>query len=73
MGALVPEGPHHKVLQEATWNLGRNVKSTLPHLKDIGDKSAHSRRYNALRQDIDELATDFRDVCQELLAIAQLK
>jgi len=62
-----------KTLQETAWNLGRNVKAALPRLKDIGDKSAHSRRYNALRQDIDKLATDFRDVVQELLAIAQLK
>lgn len=62
-----------KVLQETAWNLGRNVKGALPRLKDIGDKSAHSRRYNALRQDIDKLSTDFRDVCQELLVIAGLK
>ncbi len=62
-----------KVLQETTWNLGRNAKAALPRLKDIGDKSAHSRRYNAHREDIDKLATDFRDVCQELLVIAGLK
>jgi hypothetical protein len=62
-----------RTLQETTWNLGRNVKAALPRLKDIGDKSAHSRRYNAHREDIDKLATDFRDVCQELLVIAGLK
>ena len=62
-----------KMLQGTAWNLGRNVKAALPRLKDIGDKSAHSRRYNAHREDIDKLSTDFRDVCQELLAIAGLK
>ena len=36
-------------LAESAWNLGRNVKSALPRLKDIGDKSAHSRRYVAHR------------------------
>lgn len=62
-----------KALQETAWNLGRNVKAALPRLKDVGDKSAHSRRYNALRGDIDKVSTDFRDVCQELLVIAGLK
>jgi hypothetical protein len=62
-----------KTLQETAWNLGRNAKGALPKLKSVGDKSAHSRRYNAHREDIDKLATDFRDVCQELLSIAGLK
>jgi hypothetical protein len=62
-----------KMLQETAWNLGRNVKGALPKLKNIGDKSAHSRRYNAHREDIDKLSMDFRDTCQELLVIAGLK
>jgi hypothetical protein len=62
-----------RTLQETAWNLGRNAKQALPRLKSIGDKSAHSRRYNAHREDIDKLSTDFRDVCQELLVIAGLK
>lgn len=62
-----------KTLQETAWNLGRNVKQALPRLKSIGDKSAHSRRYNAHREDIDKLSTDFRDVCQELLVISGLR
>jgi len=62
-----------KLLQENTWNLGRNTKQALPKLKSLGDQSAHSRRYNANREDIDKLASDFRTVCQELLYLAQLK
>jgi len=42
-------------------------------LKNVGDKSAHSRRYNAHREDIDKLSTDFRDACQELLYLSGLK
>lgn len=60
-------------LSEATWNIGRNVKRGLPGLKDLGDKSAHSRRYNAHREDIDKVSTEFRDACQELLALSGLK
>ena len=62
-----------QTLKETTWNLGRNTKKALPNLKLIGDQSAHSRRYNAHREDIDKLLPDFRTACQELLYIAKLK
>jgi hypothetical protein len=60
-------------LAESTWTLGRNVRSALPKLKDVGDKSAHIRRYNAHREDIDKIAAELRDVIQELLVVAKLK
>ena len=60
-------------LQETSWNLSRNTKKSLPKLKNVGDLSAHNRRYNAHREDIDKLSTDFRNVCQELLYVAGLK
>lgn len=62
-----------RCLQEASWNLSRNCKHALPKLKDIGDKSAHSRRYNAHRGDVDPLLTDIRLVVQELVYLAGLK
>ncbi|MCX7193796.1 MAG: DUF4145 domain-containing protein [Proteobacteria bacterium] len=62
-----------RMLEESIWTIGRNVRSTLPKLKDIGDKSAHSRRYNAHREDIDKVLKDIRDVVQELLVLAKLK
>jgi len=62
-----------KTLKESSWNLGRNTKKALPRLKLIGDQSAHSRRYNAHREDIDKLTSDFRDVCQEFIYLAKLK
>jgi len=60
-------------LKETAWHIGRNAKQGLPRLKSIGDQSAHSRRYNALRDDIDKRSDDFRTVCEELLYIAKLK
>jgi hypothetical protein len=60
-------------LKEPSWNLGRNTKRALPNLKSIGDLSAHSRRYNAHREDIDKLIQDFRTVCQELIYLARMK
>jgi len=62
-----------KAVNESTWNLGRNTKRGLPRLKAIGDQSAHSRRYNAHREDIDKLLADFRTACQELIYLAKLK
>lgn len=62
-----------KCLQEQTWNLTRNCKLAMPKLKDVGDKSAHSRRYNAQRGDIDPLLSDIRLVIQELIYLAGLK
>lgn len=60
-------------LNEPCWNLSRNCRQALPKLKDIGDKSAHSRRYIAQRGDIDPLLTEIRLVVQELLFLAGLK
>jgi hypothetical protein len=62
-----------KTIQESGWNLGRNTKQALPKLKNLGDQSAHSRRYNAHREDIDKVSNDFRGVCQELIYLAGFK
>lgn len=62
-----------RTVSEASWNLSRNAKAAMPRLKDVGDKSAHSRRFNAVRPDIDKLATDLRVVIEELLSIAGLR
>lgn len=62
-----------KTLSETAWNLSRNTKQALPKLKDIGDKSAHSRRFNAVRNDIDKIIPDLRVVIQELVYLSGLK
>lgn len=61
-----------KCIQEPTWNLSRNCKKALPKLKDIGDKSAHSRRFIAQRFDVEPLIADIRLVVQELVYLAEL-
>lgn len=62
-----------KLLAETSWSLGRNTKTALPKLKSIGDQSAHSRRYNARREYIDEIIIDVRTVAEELLYLSGLK
>lgn len=61
------------LLAETSWTLGRNVRSVLPKLKEIGDKAAHNRRWNAHRQDLDKVIPYLRDTTQELIALAKLK
>jgi hypothetical protein len=63
----------NRTVAETVWNLGRNTKAALPRLKDIGDQSAHSRRFVAQRTDIERIIPDLRIVAQELLFIAGLK
>jgi len=62
-----------KTLSQPSWNLSRNARQALPKLKDIGDKSAHSRRFNAVRNDIDKINSEIRVVVQELVYLAGLK
>ncbi|MEM6647472.1 MAG: hypothetical protein AAF730_14605 [Bacteroidota bacterium] len=59
-------------LAEKPWNLSRNAKRALPKLKEIGDQSAHSRRFIAHRSDIERVRGPMRTVTQELLIIANL-
>jgi hypothetical protein len=61
------------ILNEGSWNLGRNAKTSLKKFKDVGDKSAHSRRFIAHRQDIDKLISDLRVVVQELVYLSNLR
>lgn len=59
--------------REQAWNLGRGTRKALPKLKNLGDMSAHGRRYNARQDDIDRVRDDFRLVCEELLYLARLR
>jgi hypothetical protein len=53
-------------------HLGRNAKRGLEGLKDLGDKSAHNRRFNARQPDIDGIKSDLRTAAEELLHLAKL-
>jgi hypothetical protein len=62
-----------KVEAHTDWHLSRNAKNALKKFKNVGDVSAHNRRYVATRHDIQELIVDIRVVVQELLTIANLR
>lgn len=63
----------NRTLSEKSWNLSRNTKRALPRLKNLGDHSAHNRRFNAHFGDIEEVKVDFRLIVQELVYLAKLK
>ncbi|MEP7198125.1 MAG: DUF4145 domain-containing protein [Saprospiraceae bacterium] len=60
-------------LNETTWTIGRNVKKALPNLKDIGNQSAHGRRYIARRTDLDNVKRDLRLTIEELVILSGLR
>lgn len=60
-----------RTLSCTSWNLSRNTKQALPRLKDIGDKSAHSRRFLARRRDVDRVIPDLRVVAEELVHLSR--
>ena len=62
-----------RTLTEGSWNLSRNTKAALKNFKSVGDKSAHSRRFNARRWDIDKIVDDLRTASEEFLYLAALK
>lgn len=59
------------ILSEETINISRNAKKSLPELKSVGDKSAHSRHHTAQRKDIQKLIPHLRDIVQELIGQAK--
>lgn len=59
-------------LSETAWNLSRNAKQALPHLRDIGHMSAHSRRFTAQKSDIEKVQPHCRVALEEFLHLAGL-
>lgn len=54
-------------------NLGRDSKANLKDARDIGNWSAHARRYNAVSTDLTKIQAGVRVAVQELIHIADLK
>ena len=53
--------------------LGRVAKEALGKLKEMGDLSAHARRYNAVRPDLDKVQSGVRVVVQDLIELANIR
>jgi hypothetical protein len=60
-------------LNETSWTLGRNVKKGLPELREIGNQSAHGRRYIARKTDLDNVKKELRLTIEELIILSGLR
>lgn len=58
-------------IAEKTWTLSRNTKGALPKIKKHADLSAHNRRFNAKKNDIDQIKLELRIVIEELVKITE--
>jgi hypothetical protein len=61
------------IVKKTAWNLQRDSQAVLPLLKQVGDRSAHGRRYLATKQDIDKILPGLRVLADDLLHLAGLK
>jgi hypothetical protein len=68
LGSLVD-----KACGENGLSLGRESKVALIEIKDQGDRSAHNRRINAVRPELERLRPKARVLVEDLINIAQLK
>jgi hypothetical protein len=53
--------------------LGRDARDALGRIKEMGDRSAHNRRYNAVKTDLDKVQSGVRVIVDELMNIASLR
>ena len=60
-------------IDRGSLSLNRDSKNTLRALKEAGDKSAHNRRYIAVRRDLDQIQTGMRVAVDDLLHLAGQK
>jgi Domain of unknown function (DUF4145) len=59
---------------KTAWNLGRDTKTCLDKMKELGDWAAHNRHYTATKPDVDGLISKkFRVAVEDLLHHAGLK
>ncbi|MGA7242403.1 MAG: hypothetical protein WBX19_04430 [Terracidiphilus sp.] len=58
--------------RDTSIHLGRNAAKGLKDFKQLGDLSAHNRRFNARQNDIDRVRNGLRVAAEELLHLAGL-
>lgn len=67
---LMFSGLSDYIEKDGAIHLGRNTIKGLRNFKKLGDLSAHNRRFNARKTDIDEIKGYLRISCEELLHLA---
>lgn len=70
---LMLSGLVSAMLNQKHWQLQRETKRELPEIKKLGDRAAHIRRYEATKQDIDQIRSGLRTTVDDLLHLAGYK
>lgn len=60
------------IAKDAAFNISRNAQRGLEEFKRLGDLAAHNRRFNAQKNDIDQIQPGLRVSAEELLHLAGL-
>jgi hypothetical protein len=60
------------LIKDSAFNVSRNGQKGLEEFKKLGDLSAHNRRFNAQKDDIDRIRDGMRVASEELLHLAKL-
>lgn len=53
--------------------LGRDAQRALKDVKELGDRSAHNRRYNAVRADLEKVQSGVRVAVDEMINLSSLR
>ena len=61
------------LLNDSSVNLGRETRKSLPLIKSLGDRGAHTRFYMARKEDVDKVLHDLRVLVDELLIRSMLR
>lgn len=56
-----------KYLNSPKWNTSRNLNNNIVKVKKYGDLSAHNRRFQAKKSDLDNFKFELRQVLQEII------
>lgn len=61
------------IVADTSISLSRDTKRALPEIKRLGDRSAHNRRFNATKADLDKVLPGLRVVASDLMHLAGLR
>ena len=61
------------ILGQNGLNVGRETRAALINIKKLGDRSAHNRRFNAVKPDLEGLKDGTRVASDDLINIAALR
>ncbi len=60
------------ISEKHLWVIGRNAVEGMKKIKTLGDLCAHNRRFNATKNDLDEIKLDLRVILEELIHLSEI-